>query len=450
MNLVGFAHPTLDILVMKAFLKRPDHQLTWPAFWLTLLGAAITVIAIRSGSSGTLLGFGLISLVLGLGVWQQVRTMVMAAIVFTSLMAMLQLARAGLQLNARALVYGLSYASIAWGCYSGLRVIDAKEEWNDQGGGNPRDPATNDLADDDETDDDKPLISIVLLRREARYLESTVLARIASEAWGISLTSGDGQDDDPEDETEDFVVGESPLYVIKADNQMMLVHNFDQPYWDDPDEVAESVNELRLGQAIREHRAWLSVDVIGDVENETQKQAAYVMIGKLIHDLADEETLIAYCPGSEAINVWSDELAERLLQPGGVASLGQPDNVPVVPISGDDPRMLEAVAEAQRTLPEFIERFKNQSDQQDTFVAKIKLTVGETSEYIWINVLGFEPKYVHGTLGNDPVNLGNLKINDQVEAPIEDICDWGYADDGELKGMFTAHAIAAIQAEAEQ
>jgi uncharacterized protein YegJ (DUF2314 family) len=109
--------------------------------------------------------------------------------------------------------------------------------------------------------------------------------------------------------------------------------------------------------------------------------------------------------------------------------------------------MVEAVAEAQRTLPEFIERFKNRTDPETTFVAKVKLTVDETTEFIWINVLGFEPKYVHGTLGNDPVNLGGLKINDQVEAPIEDICDWGYTEDGEMKGLFTAHAISAIQAD---
>lgn len=438
---------------MKPFLKHPDHELAWPAFWLTLLGVVITAIAIKAGSSETLLSFGLVSLLLGLGVWQQIRTMVLAAIVFTSLMAILQLARAGMDFNIRALVYGLSYASIAWGCYSGLRGIDAEEDWNDQDGANPRGPATGGLADDldsgDDPEDDKPLISIVLLCREARYLESAVLARIASDAWGIRLTSGDGQDDDSQDEAEGFVVGESPMFVIKANHHMMLVHNFDQPYWDDPEGVADSVNELRLGHAIGEHRAWLSVDVVGDVQDEAQKEAAYVMIGKLIHDLADEGTLAAVCPGSEAMNVWSDELAERLLQPGGVASLGQSDNAPVVPISGDDPRMVEAVAQAQRTLPEFIERFKNRTDGQETFVAKIKLTVGETSEFIWIDILGFEPRFVHGTLGNDPVNLGDLKINDQVEAPIEDICDWGYSEDGELKGMFTAHAIAAIQAEAD-
>lgn len=71
----------------------------------------------------------------------------------------------------------------------------------------------------------------------------------------------------------------------------------------------------------------------------------------------------------------------------------------------------------------------------------------EATEFIWLNVLGCEPRYVHGTLANTPVNLGDLKLHDQVEVPVDDIRDWGYLSDGASIGFFSVTAIHKIQSE---
>ncbi len=78
---------------------------------------------------------------------------------------------------------------------------------------------------------------------------------------------------------------------------------------------------------------------------------------------------------------------------------------------------------------------------------KVRLTVDEVTEYIWIKPIGFEPHFVHGTLANDPVDLGDLKIDDQVELPIEDVCDWGYLQNGEPVGFYSVKAIQQIRSE---
>ncbi|MEL7266511.1 MAG: DUF2314 domain-containing protein, partial [Planctomycetota bacterium] len=119
------------------------------------------------------------------------------------------------------------------------------------------------------------------------------------------------------------------------------------------------------------------------------------------------------------------------------------------PIEADHPLLLEAVAKAQASFDEFLSAFKQRGPEQDDFVIKVRLSHGECSEFIWLNFLGAEPRYLHGTLANDPVDLGDLKIDDQVEVPIEEMIDWGYSDNGEFKGMYSVAAIQQILAEEE-
>ena len=55
---------------------------------------------------------------------------------------------------------------------------------------------------------------------------------------------------------------------------------------------------------------------------------------------------------------------------------------------------------------------------------------------------------IHGKLGNDPVDLGVLKLGSPVEVAVSDIQDWAYILDAEPVGMFSVKVIQAIQKEA--
>jgi uncharacterized protein YegJ (DUF2314 family) len=68
--------------------------------------------------------------------------------------------------------------------------------------------------------------------------------------------------------------------------------------------------------------------------------------------------------------------------------------IPVVPI-GDDPRLQAAEAEARRRFQEFE-------------TVKTLVTVSGNSEHIWVDVDSISAGKIHGRLGNDPVDLGDL------------------------------------------
>jgi len=103
------------------------------------------------------------------------------------------------------------------------------------------------------------------------------------------------------------------------------------------------------------------------------------------------------------------------------------------------------VAEARRRWPEFVEAFRAKAGEN--FGVKAPLTVDDDREFIWIEVVGLEPDYVHGTLGNEPVALGWLKMGDRVEVPVKDVTDWAYLRDGQPVGMFSVKVLDAVAKE---
>ena len=103
--------------------------------------------------------------------------------------------------------------------------------------------------------------------------------------------------------------------------------------------------------------------------------------------------------------------------------------------------MIEAVAEARDRWPEFVEAF-HERREGEWFSVKVPVTVDGVTEFIWVEVTGIEPEYIHGTLGNDPVDLGGLKMGDVVEVPVAELNDWSIRyPDGDSHGMFTLEAI---------
>ncbi len=110
--------------------------------------------------------------------------------------------------------------------------------------------------------------------------------------------------------------------------------------------------------------------------------------------------------------------------------------------------MLAAVETARRRWPEFVEAFQTRSgNSEDKFSVKAPIESNGNVEFIWLDVIGLEPDYIHGTLANDPVDLGDLVLGSQVEVPVKDLNDWAFFKDGVASGMFTVAAIHESQDE---
>lgn len=297
------------------------------------------------------------------------------------------------------------------------------------------------LSGDEELEDSEganPLISIVLLQRQARSLDSVILKEILAGAWGGSF--------DDNSETQ-FITGEDPIHFVKSNQGMWLIHNHAEPYGP-PDEMAESVPELRLKTAVAEHTAWMSVDLLVPENEDLPLDTFYPFIFRLIKDLANEDTLVIHRPESGSANVWNEEVAASLGSDDPLQTFSQPTNPSVIQISDDDPRMIAAVKEAHDSFHLFREHWEKRTAEQ-SFSIKAAVTREDNTEFIWVDVTGLEPEYIHGNLGNEPVALPGLTLGSQVEIPITDLNDWAIMLDEETPplGLFTVKVLQEAQAE---
>lgn len=286
---------------------------------------------------------------------------------------------------------------------------------------------------------DKPLVALVLFLNQARMLNSADLARTASQIYGEPITS------DNADATDNFIAGAEPSFIFKHGEHFFLINSFDRPYMDDPDSAAESIGELRLRKAIREHGAWISVDLLGDC-SPNDLPAVYRTIGLLAAELADDDCVAIFAPATGQISVFDEETRERLRSRDPLAVFAQSSHPPVVPVSGDDPRLRTAVAKARKRWPEFVKHFEERQPEQ-TFSVKARIGDDEAAEFMWISVTGLENGWIYGRLDNDPIELTSIRCGDRVRVRVADLNDWLYTDGDQMVGGFTIEVLRRIQEE---
>lgn len=285
-----------------------------------------------------------------------------------------------------------------------------------------------------------PMISLVMLLKQPRYLEDRVLAEVLKSAWDLPFETGGESGGPAEGNAKPFVVGESPLFMVNTGDAMFVIHNHERTYFDEPDKVVEGIPNLRLRKIITDHQAWLSVDCMWTKDDV--RAAQYPRIARAIAELADDSVLGLFQPEDSRLIPWDEGLEGRLRKATDLSEVFKSDLLPVVSVSDDDPRMIAAVAEARRRWPEFVAAFKVRQPG-GVFSVKAPVTREDNREFIWLDVIGLEPEYIHGNLANDPVDLGGLKLGDQVEVPLSDLNDWAYAprEGDEPVGLFTVKVL---------
>jgi uncharacterized protein YegJ (DUF2314 family) len=280
---------------------------------------------------------------------------------------------------------------------------------------------------------DEPIHAFVFLRARQKGLDAATLERIVSRELGIEFSRKD--DDDPEGA---FVVGESPLFVIKLSNAMILVNDIPAPYMENPEKAARSIPELRVRKAVAEHTAWLSVDWMGDRDPESLREG-YRTIGRIAAGLADDDCVAIYSTSTSQLLPVNAEALTGLQGDDPLGLFSEIIQPPVVNISGDDPRMQAAVEEARRRWPEFVEAYTTRSGEN--FAVKAPISDGRNTEYIWIEIAEIDGDNLTGDLGNDPVDLQFMKHGSRVRTTLQELNDWAYIRDGELIGGFTVKVL---------
>lgn len=291
---------------------------------------------------------------------------------------------------------------------------------------------------------DEPLISLVHLRQQPRFLEAAVLANALSEAWGLNILGGD---EEVPDDADGFVAGGNPLFLVmvqKPTFAMFMVHNRDQGYFDDPEKVASGVTNRRFAEVIREHGAWLAVDLMKVADTKVGQEDAYRMIGKAVSALADDDVMAILCPQHNFFNLWTPELETLLCGDSPLDAMKREVKAPVYGVPDGD-AIEQAIQQARERWPEFVAAFKIREPGDERYLVKARF-VGEDdeAEHMWAQVIGLEPEYLHGHLLNDPMHTKKLKQGSQVEVPVSDVSDWVCPDaEGNPLGNFTHQAVAA-------
>jgi uncharacterized protein YegJ (DUF2314 family) len=298
-----------------------------------------------------------------------------------------------------------------------------------------------------------PFLSLVLLFRESRFLDATILASLASRAWNIEITASRHEDEVVEAsaaETESgdehqnggYVVGEPPLFIVMHPSALCMVNHFDRPYMDDPEASAKQINELRIRQAILEHQAWTSVDVMQWFGQNDEKAGAYRLIARLLAELADDNVLAIVDPAASRIYCYDPETERKLRSDDPLAALREEYFSPIVSVDSDDAEMQAAVAEAHRRWPDFVAAFEARQPDDTAFAVKAPFGEKGRLEFMWLEVTGIENDVIYGTLLNEPANVSNLKMGDRVTVPLAELNDFLCKINNEAVGAFTMKVLA--------
>jgi uncharacterized protein YegJ (DUF2314 family) len=301
------------------------------------------------------------------------------------------------------------------------------------------------------------ITSLVLLLSAPRQVETAELLSLVRRAWGADVGS------DPS--LSDFAAAPKPPYgFIQYDGLRLGLITPDGPYVRDLSAATADIADVRVRDALARHKAWLSVDMI-EAPVGVARGHVYKLIARLIAELIDGRALLLYAPELQRAVPVTDTLAARLRAEDPLTMLMSPEHPPVVDVTGDDPRMAAAVAEARRRLPEFVGAFAKRrrgatdggggatgqrAGREQHFAVKCRFADGAHAEFMWVRVTAVAGpsggEVFTGVLDNAPFRVRSVKLGDAVTCPAAEVVDWLYTDVGGVRGNFTAAVLAAVRA----
>lgn len=279
---------------------------------------------------------------------------------------------------------------------------------------------------------------LVLLERSPRYVDAGILECIAANALPpVSASLGSWE-----------VRGEKPEFQVLSPEIGFSVRVVDEPYWTSDDEVTASVTDVRAQRKAIAHIAFIEV-ACNDIADTHPPELLDRWQRALVAGLMGEQTLGLFEPLTGAFREADTKLAQLLTSETPRSQLFSCPLPPVVRVSSDDPLLAAAVNEARRRWPEFVSAFSERHPEQH-FSVKAPVTYAGRTEHIWVEVTAVTTDYVCGRLGNDPVDLGALKLGDPITVPVSALEDWLYVLSSEPVGGFTIPIVTSARRRARQ
>ncbi len=130
-----------------------------------------------------------------------------------------------------------------------------------------------------------------------------------------------------------------------------------------------------------------------------------------------------------------------------VARDGEPE---VHMVSGEDPEMNSAMEQARASVTTFITSLQNPGQNQTHFSVKAKIVDGDHTEHIWLYDVTYDGNQFLGKIGNNPLNVKNFALGDEIALVPSEISDWMIVEDKKLVGGYTLRVLRNRLSEEER
>jgi uncharacterized protein YegJ (DUF2314 family) len=271
--------------------------------------------------------------------------------------------------------------------------------------------------------------SVVVLLTAPRQWHAAALRAAAARAFGVAFPGTT----DPN--STNFVVARGDRAVVGVGPRQVIL-TIDRERLDlDPERM-----ELRSRRAVAAHRAVLHLVTFGP-PGRAEDRAAYASLGQLLAALWGDDCLALNWAADQRLVCAADDLPERLRADDPVAATLSGSSPPVL-AAFDANAMAVAIQTARERFPEAQRWF----DGGGKVFVKFPFPVRSDptgAEHLWLEVLSLRNGTVRGKVGNEPVDVADLRLGSVVERPVAELSDWLYLDHGQQRGGFSLAVLAA-------
>ncbi len=267
-------------------------------------------------------------------------------------------------------------------------------------------------------------IDLLLLLSAPRILPEEHLRASAREAFGREA---------------DRVVTRGTGGTIRIDGYALIALPAPEPMVSDLEDAAEGIPELRMRIAFLEHKAFIIVTCV-ERPKQASRDDAYAYVGRLTAALADDTARLVYSPETRRGNLVNDETLAGLRSGDPLATMRSVTFDAIGLVSGEDPQMVAATAEARRRLPEFVAAVRS-GRRLEMCLVKGPFTDGTHTEFMWVAPTEVVGEAIRGTLTNAPFQVRGLCKGSTVEVAFAEVSDWCYPGETGMVGMFTEKIV---------
>lgn len=112
-----------------------------------------------------------------------------------------------------------------------------------------------------------------------------------------------------------------------------------------------------------------------------------------------------------------------------------------VTVPRGDAVMMEAIAKARKSLPQFWEAFERPAPGVSNFSLKVEVVDRGSSEFFWVTQIKRQKNAIVGTIDNDPNHVTNVKLGQRYRFAESQIADWLFMRNGKMIGNETIRPL---------